>query len=206
MMAPTWAIRDASGPSAPDSPEAPAEPKAGRLPAFAEVHARYFDLVWSTARRFGVGSDAMDDVVQNVFIAIHSKLHTVERAESLRSWIYGVTRRTVLRYFRTRRSAAASEMNLAWLEEARAPLQPTPQELSERADRLRLLASLLDELSEPKREIFILADIEELTPLEIAEALAIPLNTVYSRLRAARMQFDEALRRRSAREAGGRQP
>lgn len=202
-MAPTWAIRDVSGRDGPDASSGSAGSRAGSPPDFADVHARYFDFVWSSARRLGVPPDALDDVVQNIFIVIHSKLSTLERPESLQSWIYGIARRSVLRYFRTQRHTASFEQNLAWLEETRAPTPKTPYELGEQRDRLRLLAKLLQELDAPKREILVLAEMEELTPLEIAEALEIPLNTVYSRLRAARTQFEDALARHRAREAGG---
>jgi RNA polymerase sigma-70 factor (ECF subfamily) len=58
---------------------------------------------------------------------------------------------------------------------------------------------LLEELDEPKREVFAMAELDELTVPEIAEILEIPLNTVYSRLRAARQAFEEVLARRSLR-------
>ncbi len=65
----------------------------------------------------------------------------------------------------------------------------------------KLLWRLLGELDERKREVLILAELEEMTAPEIAEAIGIPLNTAYSRLRAARHEFDEALlRHRSAHE------
>ena len=80
----------------------------------------------------------------------------------------------------------------------------TPFDLAEQNDQVKLLFSLLEELDEPKREVFAMAELDELTVPEIAEILEIPLNTAYSRLRAARQAFEEALARRSAaREAGG---
>jgi RNA polymerase sigma-70 factor (ECF subfamily) len=63
------------------------------------------------------------------------------------------------------------------------------------------LWALLAELDEPKREVFVLAEVEEMTMPEIASALEIPLNTAYSRLRAARQAFEAALARHDARAA-----
>jgi RNA polymerase sigma-70 factor (ECF subfamily) len=206
MMAPTWAMRDVSGPDEPDVPSGSAESRNGSPLSFAEVHARYFEFVWSSARRLGVPEEAMDDVVQNVFIVIHAKLATLERPESLRSWIYGIARRLVLKYFRAQRQTASVEQQLAWLEQTHGPAPKTPLELTEHRDQLRLLAELLAELDPLKREVLVLAEMEELTPAQIAEALEIPLNTVYSRLRAARTQFEEGLARHHAREARGKRP
>jgi RNA polymerase sigma-70 factor (ECF subfamily) len=67
---------------------------------------------------------------------------------------------------------------------------------------VRLLASLLDELDEPKREIFTLIEVDELSVPEAADVLGIPLNTAYSRLRAARQAFEAALLRRRERSEG----
>ena len=79
---------------------------------------------------------------------------------------------------------------------------PTPFDLAEQNDQVTLLFSLLEELDEPKREVFMMAEIDELTAPEIAEILQIPLNTAYSRLRAARQAFEAALERRSVARAG----
>ena len=65
------------------------------VPDFETIYDQYFRFVWSSVRRLGVGMDAIDDVVQDVFIVIHSKLHTVRDPSALRSWIYGIVRRTV---------------------------------------------------------------------------------------------------------------
>ena len=62
------------------------------------------------------------------------------------------------------------------------------------AEALRQLDALLDELDEDKRVVFVLAELEQMSVPEIAQTLNVNVNTVYSRLRAARMTFDEALR------------
>ena len=80
--------------------------------------------------------------------------------------------------------------------------QPTPLEQMNTNADLQLLASLLDELDEPKREVFALVEVDELTVPEAADVLEIPLNTAYSRLRAARQAFEASLARRRERSKG----
>jgi RNA polymerase sigma-70 factor (ECF subfamily) len=82
---------------------------------------------------------------------------------------------------------------------ANAPSPPTPLDLAERNGMVELLTQLLSELDEPKREVFELVEIAELTVPEVAQALEIPLNTAYSRLRVAREEFEQALDRHTAR-------
>ena len=135
-------------------------------------------------------------------MVIHSRLHTVQHPEALRSWIYGVARRTVSGYHRARRVKEASGAALA-VEPSAQPRPRTPLDFAEQNDQVKLLFNLLEELDEAKREVFSMVELDELTVPEIAEILEIPLNTAYSRLRAARQAFEEALARHSARSEGG---
>src|SRR5690348_15784081 len=89
------------------------QPGSEAVPPFASIYEQYFDFVWRSARRLGVSPAAMDDVVQEIFIVIHAKLATVRQPESLRSWIYGVVRRTVSDHRRSQRVRDASGPVLA---------------------------------------------------------------------------------------------
>jgi RNA polymerase sigma-70 factor, ECF subfamily len=184
---------------------APAESGAPCAPSFQDVYRTYFELVWSTARRLGVPPDAMDDIVQEVFIVVHSKLDTLERPEALRSWIYGIARRTVSSYHRARRSRIQLGVQ-SGVERDAISQEPTPLAQTETSAELNMLMTLLAELDEPKREVFALVELEELSVPEVAEVLGIPLNTAYSRLRAARQAFEAALARFSARNAARGRP
>jgi RNA polymerase sigma-70 factor, ECF subfamily len=188
--------RGAAGAEPPETDEHSAVGK--HAPSFQHVYRAYFELVWSTARRLGVPHDAMDDVVQDVFIVVHSKLDSLERPEALRSWIYGVARRTVSGYHRSHRSRVPLGIQPD-IERRAISQEPTPLAHTEASASLEVLLGLLDELDEPKREVFALVEIDERSVPEVAELLGIPLNTAYSRLRLARQAFDAALARYAAR-------
>jgi RNA polymerase sigma-70 factor, ECF subfamily len=195
----TFAGEPPSGPSSVDS----AVP--GTVPSFASIYNDYFNFVWGCTRRLGVSAEAMDDVVQEVFIVIHARQASLERPEALRSWIYGIVRRTVSTHHRARRVRESRDPHELSLHDRHATQQPSPLDLAVQTDEVRLLSSLLEELDEAKREVFVLAELDEMTVPEIAEVVGIPVNTAYSRLRAARREFDEGLARRAARrEPGGR--
>jgi len=170
------------------------------VPSFHVLYTQYFEFVWGSARRLGTDEHALDDVVQEIFIVIHSKLHTLEKPAALRSWIYGIVRRTVSNYHRSRR--ARGDSSPIGVDSELESSQPTPLEATQRNSDLELLALLLAELDEPKREIFALVELDEMTVPEVAEALEIPLNTAYSRLRAARVAFEAALARHEAHHQG----
>jgi RNA polymerase sigma-70 factor (ECF subfamily) len=164
------------------------------MPTFVAIYREYFGFVWSSVLRLGVATAAMDDVVQEVFIVINSRLHSLQQPESLRSWIYGIVRRTVSHYHRARRVRA--EFGATLEDQLEVPQPPTPFDLTEQNDRVKLFWSLVAELDAPKRDLLLMVEIDELAVPEVAEILQIPLNTAYSRLRAARQAFEEALTRR----------
>jgi len=172
-------------------------PSSSEFPPFKEIHREYLNFVWSAARRFGVEPSAMEDVVQEVFMVIHARLHTVEKPESLRSWIYSVVRRIAANHRRIRRANAARPGEPGFQEALSR--EPTPLERTERTDAARLLLTLLETIDERKREMFALVEIDELSVPEAAEILNIPVNTAYSRLRSARQEFEQALARHEAR-------
>lgn len=176
------------------------------VPAFQPIYRQYFDFVWSSARHLGVAADAIDDVVQDVFIVIHAKLSTLQKPEALRSWIYGIVRRTVSDYRRSRRTRDAAGARLGCELKSRQATQPSPLEMAERSAALQLLRAILAELDEPKREVFVMVEVLEMTVPEVVQALEIPLNTAYSRLRVARLAFEESVARREARHEENRSP
>ena len=181
------------------------DPKTVRVPDLQAIYKEYFNFVWSTARHLGATADAIDDVVQDVFMVVHSKLSTLQRPESLRSWIYGIIRRTLSDYRRARRIRNAAEAKLGAEIKSNQPSHASPLENTERNAGLELLQRILSELDDPKREIFIMVEILEMTVPEVVQVLAIPLDTGYSRLRKARLYFDEALARHEAQNEKNRQ-
>jgi RNA polymerase sigma-70 factor, ECF subfamily len=201
MMTGTALNSDSGSPRSGDQ-SAPSSFLSGEVSPFESIYRQYFDFVWSSVRRLGVSPASMDDVVQEVFMVIHARLHTVYHPKALRSWIYGIARRTVSSYHRSRRLKEAHGAALA-VEPSAQSLPRTPFDLVEQNDQVKLLFSLLEELDDPKREVFMMAELDELTVPEIAEILELPLNTAYSRLRTAREAFEEALARHSARCEGG---
>jgi RNA polymerase sigma-70 factor (ECF subfamily) len=171
------------------------------VPSFQTIYKQYVDFIWSSAGYLGAGSDIIDDVVQDVFIVIHSKLATLQRPEAMRSWIYGIVRRTLSEYRRSRRMRDSVGASLG--AEPRSS-QTSPLDIVERRADLELIENLLAKLDGPKREVFVMVEILEMTVPEVVQALEIPMNTAYSRLRLARQTFEAGLARHEAREQKGR--
>jgi RNA polymerase sigma-70 factor (ECF subfamily) len=174
---------------------------AGEVFAFPAIYEGYFDFVWRSARCLGVEAAALDDVVQEIFVVVHRGLPEFEGRSTLRTWISGIVLNVVRRHRRTVRRKSPHELA------DDAPDDPEtlpahgrdPYEAAAHAEETRLLQRLLSELDDDKREVLVLAELEELPVPEIAEALGIKLNTAYSRLRLARQELDRAIARHHAR-------
>jgi RNA polymerase sigma-70 factor (ECF subfamily) len=146
------------------------------------VYRHHHRLVRWMVRGAGVPEHAVDDVTQDVFVAIHRRRAQAPRAE-LRPWIVGVTR-SVCHSFR--RGSARRRLRLARaIEPEPAPL---PDDLVDGRIALHRLRAALASLAEPQREVFVLMELEGLSAPEVAAALATNLSTVYSRLRLARQR------------------
>lgn len=161
-----------------------------------EVYAQCFDFVWRSARRMGVAEAAVDDVVQEVFLVAHRRQADFEGRSKVETWLFAILLRVVSDHRRTLRRKGG----LAPLPETLEASGSSPAEQAENRERVRLLHRLLDTLDDDKRAVFVLAELEQMSAPEIADALGVNSNTVYSRLRIARQKFDEALARHRVRE------
>lgn len=164
---------------------------------FDALYREHFRFVWRTVRRLGLQGAAIDDVVQEVFVVVHRRLDTFEERASAKTWLYGIVRRVVADHRRTLRrkpNRGAGAPQGPELDTMAAEGQG-PEACAEQAERVRLLHRLLGELDEDKREVFVLSELEGLTLAEIAQALDGNPNTIASRLRAARREFEAALDR-----------
>jgi RNA polymerase sigma-70 factor, ECF subfamily len=166
-----------------------ARTKAREQSDFETIYADYFSAVWRTLRRLGVTPAQLDDAAQDVFVVVHRRLPEFD-GRSLRGWLYAIAVRIASDY----RRGAVQRRTLP-LSDSLVDSTLDPSRTNELRESVRLLHALLGELPEPKRTVFVLGELEELSVPEIAEALGENLNTVYSRLRAARTEFEAALHR-----------
>jgi RNA polymerase sigma-70 factor, ECF subfamily len=170
-------------------------------PTFDQVYAETFPSVWRTARRLGVVESAVDDVVQEVFVTVYRRLDQFEGRCALKTWVFGILMRVVNNYRRTRRRKGAAHATSSVVGDPEVVIDAgaDPMELASRSEAGRILHELLEKLDEQKAAVFVLAEIEGMSVPEIAEATETNVNTVYSRLRAARKEFERAVKQRELR-------
>lgn len=149
---------------------------------FAAVFNEYAPFVLRAMRHLGVAPGDINDQSQEVFVAVFQGLESFGGRSSLKTWVYGICRHVASNHRRRayiRRERPASELP----EQAALPSQ---HEELERRRAGPALERLLDHLDDEKREVFVLYELEELSMKEVAAVCDCPLQTAYSRLRAAR--------------------
>lgn len=157
----------------------------------ASVYQEHAPFVWRVVRLLGVPGASVEDVVHDVFMVVHRRLGEFEGRSAIRTWLYAIARGVVANH----RRGAARRGVMAPVD---AELRDTsaagdPRGAAERAEAGRILTDLVGRLDDEKREVFVLVEVEEVPVTEVAELLGIPLNTAYSRLRAARIAFEREL-------------
>lgn len=156
-----------------------------QLTALFRTHAAF---VWRSMLRLGVPEASADDAVQEVFLVVSRRLADYEDRGSIRSWLFAIARRVASHHHR---AASRRERRIEQVDLATAP--EDPEQVMARKQAVAIVERFLDGLDEHRRMVFYLADVEGLSAPEISAALGVKLNTVYSRLRAARRTFERML-------------
>jgi RNA polymerase sigma-70 factor (ECF subfamily) len=191
------------GPRAvPEEPAgaAPRDPllrhREGDSEAFAALLAEYRRPVYSYLVRCGVAVADRDDLFQIIFLKIHRAAGQFQSDRPSHPWIFTVVANEVRSYVRRRR---VRELVFA-PPAVHDPLDPTPD--GERAVQARETVAWLEReiqaLPLAQREVLVLASLEGRPLAEVAQALAMPLNTVKTHLRRARLALAEKLARRES--------
>jgi RNA polymerase sigma-70 factor, ECF subfamily len=160
-------------------------PGPSSRPNFERLFSENYAFVWRSLVHLGLAPANADDAAQEVFLVVHRRLSEYDPNRSLKSWLFGIARRAALARERGQRRALARD------EQASAPVEASsPEAELEARQTAAWVKACLDRMPEDQREVFVLAEIEELTAPEISDALGVKLNTVYSRLRLARERFE----------------
>jgi RNA polymerase sigma-70 factor (ECF subfamily) len=159
---------------------------------FEAIYAEHIGFVWRCLRGLGVAPAALDDAAQEVFIAVHRRLGEFRGESSLRTWLYAIIRNVASNQRRSQRRRGVHD---APAEEPPST-GPSPLERTQDREAAEFVQRFLAQVSESKREVFVLSLLEQMSMPEVSQALGIPLNTAYTRLRDVRLEFQRALQRK----------
>ena len=167
-------------------------------PSFEDLYATHVGYLWRSARGLGIPPAAIEDVLQDVFVVVHRRLPEFQGRRGIRSWLTRILVNVVREHQRRFRR---KEDHAVLPEELSDTSAESPHDAVLRNQAAAVLAAILDALPEDQREVFVLAEIEQIPVPEIADALELSPNTIYSRLRLARSEYQRHLTRFRARDA-----
>jgi RNA polymerase sigma-70 factor (ECF subfamily) len=143
-----------------------------------------------------LGNDAdAEDVTQDVLLQVVRKLHTFRGDAELSTWLHRVTVNAALGHRRrqARRPERHPEVSLDYLEDLQKEGSPEPDSQALNLELRQHLEAAIAKLPVMYRDVFVLADVEELPNAEIGELLGVGVPAVKSRLHRARLMVRDLL-------------
>jgi RNA polymerase sigma-70 factor, ECF subfamily len=184
----------ASPPSVPvRAQQMPSSAPSSGHPPFAVLFREHFLGVLDAVQRFGVHPRHAEDVAQDVFVAVFKALERYDPSRPFKPWLKTIAYRTARDSLELGRSQERLTQT-GQIDRIESAANPEQQLLATQAQTA--LNEVLQSLDADHRTIFLMAELDQLTQPEIAQALGIPESTVQSRLRRARVDFDQAAYRR----------
>lgn len=142
-----------------------------------------FEYVQRTLRRLGTEQSEVDDLAQEVFLVMHRRWAEFDQSRPLRPYLFGVAVRIALANQRKRaREVAFGNIELG-------DDRPGPEEVLSNKQTRALVQVALNRIPLPRRTVLVMHELDRVPVTEVAATLAIPLFTVYSRLRKAREEL-----------------
>ncbi len=172
----------------------------GRGDGFEELVRRYQRPIVSYVYRMTGDYEAALDLTQDVFIKVYSSLARYRSEYKFSTWIYRIAHNTAIDHLR-RQATREQELHGTSAEGTTyerpvASDAPTPEQMSERAERRAEIEDVIQQLPPAYRELIVLRHAHDLSYDEIAEVTGLPLGTVKNRIFRAREAMRQPLRER----------
>ena len=165
--------------------------------AFPLLVERYRRPVWSYLSRSGVDAASREDLFQDIFIKVHGAVGRFDAARRGHPWIFTIVANTVRNHLRKARVRSLLSAVRPSPDEEREPEvvdeAPDAERRTAAREAVELVNRTLHDLRPVERQVVLLACVEKLPQADVAAALGMPVNTVKTHLRRARLALARAL-------------
>jgi RNA polymerase sigma factor (sigma-70 family) len=167
----------------------------GEMSALSVIYDRHNAAIRRFIAHATAGAHDVDDIVHATFLTATKAAPSFDCSLHCRPWLIGIAARLLRRRRRTlaRWSRALHELTIR-----QASAQTDPNRDIGARDDLNALLAALSRLSEAKREVLFLAEVEGMSCEGIAQALGVPVGTIWTRLHHARRELRGRLQRTRA--------
>lgn len=166
--------------------------------AFRQLMDAYRGPVFGYLIRTGVPAEARDDLFQEIFMKIHRGAGSYVPDRALKPWIFTIVANTVRSYFRKVKVREVVQSDGALVDGAEDQ-GPSGEELAEARETAGWIEAQMAALPLEQREVLLLTCVERMPMKDVAETLDMPINTVKTNLRRARIALANRLARRNLR-------
>lgn len=176
--------------------------RRGQREAFGVLVRRYQGELFGYLRRYLGDSSLAEDVFQNTFLQVFTKIGKYDPARPVRPWLYTIATHQAIDALRRqgRQQAVSLEQErvngsgdeLHFLLDMLESRGPDPLEHAQGEERRQLVRAGVERLPDFLRQVVILAYYQGLKYKDIADIMDIPVGTVKSRLHAALLRLQEA--------------
>lgn len=166
-------------------PAAAAERPFGE--GFRDLYERHFAFVWRVVSRLAAPDADPEDLTQEVFEIAGRKLAEFEGRAQETTWLFRIAANVVQADRRKRRRQDL--LRLRWLRPEAPPSAAGPDRDLARSEAQAVVRAALARMSEKKRVVFVLFELEGMSGPEIAQIVGCPVDTVWTRLFHARREF-----------------
>jgi RNA polymerase sigma-70 factor (ECF subfamily) len=163
--------------------------RGGDAKAMEAIYERFNRPLFSLIYRYTGNREVAEDLLQDVFLKIFSKLESLRKTETFVSWMYRIAVNTCFGYLRGSRSQAQRTVPLNNIKDRLGEGSARP------SDKLmkRSLDDAIHSLPTRMKTIFLLHDVQGFKHEEIAPMLGCAVGTSKSQLFKARMKIREHL-------------
>lgn len=126
---------------------------------------------------------AADDILQEVFLKVHTNIEHLHDTSKLESWLYQITRNAIIDYYRSKKPSLPLPEEVPDDDRAETPAQ----KLSTSIHRF------IEQLPESYREAIKLSEIDGIPQKEVAKKLGISLSGAKSRVQRGRKMLKDLL-------------
>jgi RNA polymerase sigma-70 factor (ECF subfamily) len=157
----------------------------------ADLFKQYGRFVASFLLRMGISRSDLDDVMQDVFLVAHKLGGYAPGPAKPTTYLANIALRAATTHRRKHQVRSFVRPNDEVVDDS-SDGSHDPERSADNSQQLIRLQAALERLDDDKRAVFIMAEIHGESVVTIAAGLGIPVDTAYSRLRAARKLFKEA--------------
>jgi RNA polymerase sigma-70 factor, ECF subfamily len=157
--------------------------------ACLEAFQKELDYVFRTLRRLGTSPSEVEDMAQEVFLALRRSWAEYDTTRPIRPYLFGIAFRIASAHERKRKR----EVSFGVVEVG--DTSPGPDDALQTKQARAVVLAALERIPRPRRAVLIMHDLDDVSVGEVASVLGIPLFTAYSRLRKARKELESAVRR-----------